>query len=45
VRDSVIDEGALVEAALLEDSLVGRWAEVTGAFQQLNLGDSSTEAL
>ncbi|MBN1875145.1 MAG: NTP transferase domain-containing protein [Anaerolineae bacterium] len=44
LRDTIIDEDAEVEAALLENSLVGRWAKLSGTFRQLNLGDSSTEA-
>jgi glucose-1-phosphate thymidylyltransferase len=41
LRDTVIDDGAEIEAALLEESLIGRWVKVSGAFRGLNLGDSS----
>ncbi len=43
LRDTIVDEGAEIEAALLEQSLVGRWVNVRGHFRHLNLGDSSQE--
>ncbi len=44
LRDTIVDEGARIEAELLEKSLIGRWVELDGQFRRLNLGDSSTES-
>jgi glucose-1-phosphate thymidylyltransferase len=41
VRHSIIHEGATVEDALLDHSVVGERAVVRGAYQRLNVGDSS----
>jgi glucose-1-phosphate thymidylyltransferase len=41
VRDSIISESAYIENGVLEWSLVGEAARVSGAFQRLNVGDSS----
>jgi len=41
VRDSIVNEGARVEDILLEGSVVGENAMVRGAYQRLNVGDSS----
>lgn len=41
VRDSIINEGAVVEDILLDGSVVGERAVVRGAYQRLNVGDSS----
>jgi glucose-1-phosphate thymidylyltransferase len=41
VRDSIINEGAIVEDILLDGSVVGDHAVVRGAYQRLNVGDSS----
>lgn len=41
IRDSILDEGACVRDSLLDGSLIGSKAVVTGAFQSLNIGDSS----
>jgi glucose-1-phosphate thymidylyltransferase len=41
VRNSIINEGATVEDALLDQSVVGERAVVRGAFQRLNVGESS----
>ncbi len=41
IRDSIIGEGAYIENRVLEWSLVGSDAHVRGAFQRLNVGDSS----
>jgi glucose-1-phosphate thymidylyltransferase len=41
VRDSIINEGAIVEDILLDGSVVGERAVVRGAYQRLNVGDSS----
>jgi len=37
----VINEGAVVEKAMLTGSLIGSEAHVRRAFEQLNVGDSS----
>jgi glucose-1-phosphate thymidylyltransferase len=41
LRDTIVDAEAEVEAALLDHSIVGRWVHLSGAFRQLNVGDSS----
>jgi len=41
VRDSIIDERAHIEGAMLSGSLIGRDAKVAGSFERLNVGDSS----
>jgi glucose-1-phosphate thymidylyltransferase len=41
VRDSVINEGATVEDAQLESSLIGANAAIRGGFKILDVGDSS----
>ncbi len=41
IRDSIIGEGAYIDNRVLEWSLVGNDALVRGAFQRLNVGDSS----
>ena len=41
VRDSIVNENAVVEDILLEGSVVGENAVVRGGFQRLNVGDSS----
>jgi len=41
IRNSIINEGARVSYALLEDSIVGSSALVTGSFKRINIGDSS----
>ncbi|HEY8417947.1 MAG TPA: sugar phosphate nucleotidyltransferase [Limnochordales bacterium] len=42
VRDSIINEGAVVSDSLLEGSLIGHRAMVRGTFTRLNIGDSSS---
>ena len=42
VRDSIIDQGAQVEEAMLGNSIVGKDARVTGRFASINVGDTST---
>ncbi len=42
LRDTLIDEGAVLDAMTLEMSIVGRWVKLDGRFQTLNVGDSST---
>lgn len=41
VKNSIVNEGAVVEDALLDRSVVGEGAIVRGAYQRLNVGDSS----
>ena len=41
VKNSIVNEGAVVEDALLDRSVVGESAIVRGAYQRLNMGDSS----
>ena len=41
IRNSIINEGALIQSATLEGSLIGESARVEGEFQRLNVGDSS----
>ena len=41
VRDSIINDHAVVEDILIEGSVVGENAVVRGAFKRLNVGDSS----
>jgi glucose-1-phosphate thymidylyltransferase len=42
IRDSIIDEGAHIVEAMLEQSLIGKEAMVKGRCQRLNVGDSSS---
>jgi glucose-1-phosphate thymidylyltransferase len=44
LRDVIVDEGATVSTALLQNSLVGRKVDLRGNFQSLNIGDHSTVA-
>ncbi len=41
IRNSIVNGGAKIEGAMLEESLIGENAQVTGDFQRLNVGDSS----
>ena len=41
VRDSIIENDASIENALLEESLVGRNARISGKFKLVNVGDTS----
>jgi glucose-1-phosphate thymidylyltransferase len=41
IRDSIINEGATVQDALLQRSLIGENALVKGGYKRLNVGDSS----
>jgi glucose-1-phosphate thymidylyltransferase len=41
LRDSIVNENAVVEDVLLDGSVVGEKACVQGAYQSLNVGDSS----
>lgn len=42
VRDTIIDTGATVQNALLDQSLIGRDARVVGQYSILNVGDESS---
>jgi glucose-1-phosphate thymidylyltransferase len=41
IRNSIISEDAVVQFALLEDSIIGSNAMVKGGFKRINIGDSS----
>lgn len=41
IRDSIVDELATVEDALLAQSLIGRGARVSGRFRSFNVGEAS----
>jgi glucose-1-phosphate thymidylyltransferase len=41
VTDSIVDEGAQIETAMLKSSIVGREGFVSGDFIRVNVGDSS----
>ncbi len=41
IKNSILDEGASVKESLLDGSIVGSNAVIKGAFQSLNVGDSS----
>ncbi|MFQ6059458.1 MAG: sugar phosphate nucleotidyltransferase [Anaerolineae bacterium] len=41
IKDSIINEGAHIENAMLNLSIIGKDAQVRGAFERLNVGDSS----
>jgi glucose-1-phosphate thymidylyltransferase len=41
LRDTIVNENATVEDILLEGSVVGENAVVTGGFRRVNVGDSS----
>lgn len=41
IRDSIINEGAYIESAMLEESIIGGHAQVKGNFRHLDVGDSS----
>lgn len=45
VRDSIIDQGARVENAMLDYSIVGKDARVSGHAISINVGDTSTVKL
>jgi glucose-1-phosphate thymidylyltransferase len=42
IRDSIIDEDALIQDATLDQSLVGKCAFVRSNYRKLNVGDSSS---
>ncbi len=41
IRDSILDEGAVAQDALLAQSLIGRDARVSGRFRAFNVGEAS----
>jgi ADP-glucose pyrophosphorylase len=41
VKNSIVNEGAVVEDVLLDLSVVGENTVVRGGYQRLNVGDSS----
>jgi glucose-1-phosphate thymidylyltransferase len=41
IKDSIINEGAVIEDVMLSGSLIGSHAQVRRTFEQLNVGDSS----
>jgi glucose-1-phosphate thymidylyltransferase len=41
VRDSVVEERAVITGSRLEQSIVGRRARVDGVFGRVNVGDDS----
>ena len=41
IRNSIIDEGALIMDAMLDQSMIGREARVSGRYRAFNVGDSS----
>ena len=41
IRDSIVDEEAVVQDALLSGSLIGRSAKVVGRFRAYNVGEAS----
>jgi glucose-1-phosphate thymidylyltransferase len=41
IRDSIVDEEAVVQDALLSGSLIGRSAKVSGRFRAYNVGEAS----
>jgi glucose-1-phosphate thymidylyltransferase len=41
VRDSIVEEQAQINEALLDGSIVGRRASVTGLARHLNIGDDA----
>jgi len=41
IRNSIIDEGAVIQDAMLDQSMIGREAHVQGRYRAFNVGDSS----
>jgi glucose-1-phosphate thymidylyltransferase len=41
IRDSILDEGSIVNGAMLAQSLIGRAAKVGGRFRAFNVGEAS----
>jgi glucose-1-phosphate thymidylyltransferase len=42
IRDSIIDEGSIITACMLDQSLIGKGAFVKGRYRRLNVGDSAS---
>ncbi len=42
IKNSIVDDGAQVHKIILDDSLIGRDARVTGRYFTLNVGDASS---
>lgn len=42
LRDTLVDEGAEIDAMLLKSSIIGRGAQLRGDFRAVNVGDSSS---
>lgn len=42
IRDSIVDEDALIEDTTLDQSLIGKGALVKSSYRKLNVGDSSS---
>ena len=42
IRDSIIDEGSIITACMLAQSLIGKEAFVKGRYRRLNVGDSAS---
>ncbi len=42
IRDSIIDEGAIIADTMLNQSLIGKNAFVKGRYRRLNVGDSAS---
>ena len=41
VRDTIVEDGASISSAVIEHSVIGRRASVTGTASRLNIGDTS----
>lgn len=41
IKDSIVEEGAVIAEALLDGSIIGRRARVSGLAQRLNIGDDA----
>jgi glucose-1-phosphate thymidylyltransferase len=41
IRDSIVDEQTYIKDVMLQESLIGRNADLIGRYRQLNLGDSA----
>ncbi|MFO7917250.1 MAG: sugar phosphate nucleotidyltransferase [Anaerolineae bacterium] len=41
LRDSIVEDGSRVDNVILENSLIGRRASITGSVRQLNVGDDN----
>jgi len=41
IRNSIVEEGAVIKEMILENSLIGRNATIEGRAEQMNIGDNS----